>query len=54
MAKKKKTARASGRELRRQRRIRNQILAYIILGLLIAGVAAGIFFAGRLDRKSVV
>ena len=47
MAKKKKTARASGRELRRQRRIRNQILAYIILGLLIAGVAAGIFFAGR-------
>lgn len=48
MAKKKKKSGVSSRELRRQRRIRNQILSYITLGILIVGIAVGIFFAGRL------
>ena len=47
MAKKKTTARMSGRERRRKRRVRNQILAYITLVLFIVAVAAGIFFAGK-------
>lgn len=47
MAKKKKTTRMSGRERRRKRRVRNQILAYVTLVVFILGVAAGIFFAGR-------
>lgn len=47
MAKKKKTAKISNRELRRKRRIRNQILVYITMTVLILCLAAGIFFAGR-------
>ncbi|WWR15198.1 hypothetical protein V1224_12030 [Lachnospiraceae bacterium JLR.KK008] len=47
MAKKKKTPELSDRERRRQRRVRNQTLAYVALGLLVLCGAAGIFFAGR-------
>ena len=47
MAKKKKSSSASRRELRRQRRIRNQVLSYVTLCILILCVAAGIFFAVR-------
>ncbi len=47
MAKKKKSSSASRRELRRQRRIRNQILSYVTLCILILCVAVGIFFAVR-------
>ena len=37
----------SARERRRQRRVRNQIAAYITLAVLLLALGAGLFFGGR-------
>lgn len=50
-AKKRNTSGISDRERRRQRRVRNQILSYITLIVLIVCIAAGIFFALRFVTK---
>ncbi|MBO5094710.1 MAG: hypothetical protein J6C33_10190 [Lachnospiraceae bacterium] len=47
MAKKKETSQLSNRERRRQRRVRNQILSYVTLGVLVICLAAGLFFTVR-------
>lgn len=49
--KKRNTSGTSNRERRRQRRIRNQILSYVALAVLIVCVVAGIFFAIRFVTK---
>jgi len=48
MAKDKRSTGTSARERRRQRRVRNQTLAYATLGVLLICLAAGLFFVGRL------
>lgn len=47
MGKKKKTSQLSGRERRRQRRVRNQAIAYVTLFIIVLCAAVGIFFAVR-------
>lgn len=47
MAKKKETSQLSNRERRRQRRVRNQILSYAALCVLVICLAAGLFFGIR-------
>lgn len=47
MAKKKETSQLSSRERRRQRRVRNQIMSYVTLSVLVICLAAGLFFGVR-------
>ena len=53
MAKKKGTSEVSARERRRQRRVRNQIWAYIAVGVLVAGLGAGAFFGIRFVTEEI-
>lgn len=47
MSKQKKNTGMSARERRRQRRVRNQIAAYITLVVLLLALGVGLFFGGR-------
>lgn len=49
--KKRNSSVTSNRERRRQRRIRNQILSYVALAVLIVGVVVGIFLRSGLSQN---